>query len=94
MEPREEFREKIGAQIEKLDAEIDLLKAKARKAKEEARLEAVGQIDQVDQKREELGEKVEEFKNSGQDAWQELKGGVNEAVRELKNSLDQVRSRF
>lgn len=94
MENKQTFQEKVEARIEQLDAEIDLLKAKARKVKAEAKLEAVDQLEKVDQERAGLQEQLKEFNASGKDAWQDLKGGINEALEDLEESLDQARSNF
>jgi hypothetical protein len=91
---RKAYEEKIDAQLEEFNAQIALLKARAAKAKAEAKIEYYKTIEALQQKQEEAGAKLHELKNTGDDAWEDLKTGSEKAWVEIKIAFNDAVARF
>jgi multidrug resistance efflux pump len=74
--------------------QIALLKARADKAKADAKLEYYKTIDTLQHKQNEAGTKLHELKNAGDDAWEELKTGAEKAWDEVKAAFHSAGSKF
>ena len=75
-------------------AKIDVLKAKAEKAKVEAKIKYYGEIEDLRTKQKLTKQKLQDLRESGDDAWEELRAGVDKALDDLKDALNRAASRF
>ena len=91
---RKVYVDKAESQLKKWGTEIDVLKAKADKAKAEARITYLKQIEELRSKQESVKQKVHELKESGDEAWEDFTKGVEEAFKDMKKALKQAASRF
>lgn len=91
---RKVYEEKIDAQIKEWNAQIDLLKAKADKAKAEAKIDFYKTIDALQHKQEEARTKLKELKTAGDEAWEDVKNGVEKAWAEIRIAYKEAASRF
>jgi len=91
---RKAYEEKIDAQIKEWNAQIDLLKAKADKAKAEAKIDFYKTIDALQRKQNEARTKLQELKTAGDEAWEDLKTGAEKAWAEVKAAYHDASSRF
>jgi len=94
MESKKTYQEKMEAQLREWSAKIDLLKAKAEKAKADAKITYLKQIEELRSKQESVKQKIHEFKESGDEAWEDFKEGVEEAAADLKKALKRAVTRF
>ena len=94
MSERDAYREKMKAQIDEFDAEIDRLLAKARKAKADAKIDYEKQIDELRGKRKEIAQKMDALESASGDAWKDLKQGLENSWEILKKSLSQAKEKF
>jgi len=94
MSLKDAYREKIEAQIEEQRARIELLKAKAKRAAADAKIMVYEEIGDADAKLAALKEKLRELGNASGDAWQEMKGGVEQAWADLAESCQRAARRF
>jgi uncharacterized coiled-coil DUF342 family protein len=94
VDKKEEYIQKLDAQLREWSAGIDDLKAKADKAKGEIKTEYNKQIESLDAKREAARKKLKELKEAGGQAWEELKTGAEKAWNELKTALDNAVDKF
>lgn len=94
LEKKKAYQEKIELQLKEWTVNIDVLKAKADKAKADARLKYKEQIENLRVKQEVALEKLQELKDSGGEAWEEITGGVDKALEDLKKAFSRARSRF
>jgi len=62
--------------LDEWKAEIDKMKAKADKVDADAQLEYYKQVEDLHLKYEATQEKLEELKEAGEDAWEDLKAGL------------------
>lgn len=91
---RKAYEEKIDAQLEELNAQLVLLKARADKAAAAAKIEYYKTIEALQQKQDEAGAKLHELKSSGDDAWEDLKTGSEKAWNEIKIAFNEAVARF
>jgi uncharacterized coiled-coil DUF342 family protein len=94
MDKKEEYIQKLDAQLREWSVKIDELKAKADKAKGDIKIEYARQTEALDAKREAARKNLRELREAGGQAWEELKAGAEKAWHELKTSLDNVVDKF
>ena len=81
---RKAYEEKIDAQLEEWNAQIALLKARADKAKAEAKIEYNETIETLQRRRDEAKAKLHELKTAGDEAWDEVKTAFRFASSKFK----------
>ncbi|MDY0222846.1 MAG: coiled coil domain-containing protein [Desulfobacterium sp.] len=91
---RKAYEEKFDAQFEEWNAQIALLKAKADKAKANAKIGYYKKIEELERKQEVAGTKLRELKNVGDEAWEEFKLGTEKAWDEVKIAYHKIASKF
>jgi hypothetical protein len=91
---RKAYEEKLDAQLEEWSAQIALLKARADKAKAEAKIEYYKTIEALQQRQDEAGTKLHELKTAGDEAWEDLKTGAEKAWTEVKAAFHDAASKF
>lgn len=93
-EKRDAYVEKLKAQIDKWNADIDGLQAKANQAGADAKVKMQKHIDDLKAKRQELEEKIKPIQKAGGEAWEDLKSGANQAFKALGEAVQAAKSRF
>jgi hypothetical protein len=93
-EKRKAYEEKLAAQLNEWNAQIALLKARADKAKAEAKIEYYKTIDALQQRQDEARTKLHELKTAGDEAWEDLKTGAEKAWDEVKSAFHDAISKF
>jgi len=91
---RKAYEEKLDAQLEEWNAQIALLKAKADKAKAEAKVEYYKTIENLQHRQDEARAKLHELKTAGDEAWEDLKTGAEKAWDEVKAAFHSAASKF
>lgn len=91
---RRAYEEKLQSQFEEWNAQIALLKAKADKAKADARIEYYKNIEALEHKQTEAGSRLQELKSAGDEAWEEVKTGAEKTWDEVKAAYHNVVSKF
>jgi len=94
MSEKEIYEKKLQTQLDDWSTEIDKLKAKADKAKDNAKLEYQEQIESLNLKRQEAQGKLKELKEASGDAWEDIKSGVDLAWNSLSEAVKSATSRF
>jgi predicted ATP-binding protein involved in virulence len=94
MSKREAYEQKLEAQLKEWKIDIDKMKAKADKADAQARLEYYKKIEELRTKQEAAQKKLTELKAAGEDAWEDLKAGIDLAWGSLGEAVKSARSRF
>ena len=93
-EKRKAYEEKLDAELSEWNAQIALLKARADKAKAEAKIEYYKTIEALQHKQDEARTKLHELKNAGDEAWEDLKSGAEKAWDEVKAAFQSAVSKF
>jgi predicted ATP-binding protein involved in virulence len=91
---RKAYEEKFDAQLQEWNAQIALLKAKADKAKAEAKIEYYKTIESLQHKRDTARVKLEELRSAGDGAWEDLKTGAEKAWAEVKTAFHDAVAKF
>ena len=88
------FQQKLEAELKEWDAKLEKLKSKASAAKAEIRAEFELQLEFLAAERALADEKLEELRQHGQWAWEDLKDSASEVWSELHAALERTLSRF
>jgi hypothetical protein len=91
---RKAYEEKFDAQLKEWSAEIALLKAKADKAKAEAKIEYYKTIETLQARQNAARTKLQELKTAGDDVWEDIKTGTENIWAEVKAAFQNAASRF
>lgn len=94
MSKKEAYLQKLRAQLDEWDAEIQKLKASAQKATAELHIDYKEDIEKMRAKREIARKKLEELTHAGDEAWEDLKEGIEKAWKDLGDSIKSGVSRF
>jgi len=94
MSNRDAYEQKLRAKLDEWQAEIDKLKAQARGAEADSRLEREKEAEHLEAKREEVRQKLEEMREAGDDAWDDVRAGAERAWESLSDAFEKARSRF
>lgn len=88
------YKQKRQAQLRQLDAEIDKLRAKAAEATADAKIELDRSLEEVRGHREALRSRLDELADAGEDAWTEVRDGVDAAWKRMRSAFDDASARF
>jgi phage tail tape-measure protein len=80
--------------LDEWNAEIDKLKAKAGEAETESRLKYEKALENLQQRRQEVEEKLTKVRHAGEDAWQDLQSGAQNAWDAMEEALKSATSKF
>jgi len=94
MEDKKSYLQKLAAQLQEWDTEIDELKVKAHLAKADAKDELDKQIDELRTKKEAARSKLQQLQDSGDEAWDDIKAGVEKSWTELRGAVRSAMSKF
>ena len=94
MNQKELFEKKMRARLDEWSAEIDRLEARAEQADADVRMALKQEIDAAAARRDVVRTKLEEFASAGDDAWEDLKTGMEHAWSSLESAMRAARSRF
>ncbi len=94
MENKEEYQGKMEAQLSEWGVELDKLKARADKAVADTRQDYYDQIEALHAKQSSMQAKLQELKTSSDDAWGDLKEGLDHSWNQVKDSFNKAAARF
>jgi chromosome segregation ATPase len=91
---RDAYVEKLQGNIAKWNGELDEIEVKAKQAKDDAKAEFNKQIEEIKAKRQALEAKMTELKSSSEEAWEDVKKGVDIARQVLGQAINSAKERF
>jgi hypothetical protein len=91
MNEKKAYVEKAQAQLHEMEAQIDLLQAKAEGATADAKVEYLETVKDLRSRRREIEEKIDSLTVAGVDAWSELRQGISAAADDLTRALDKAK---
>ena len=91
---RKAYEEKLDAQLNEWNAQITLLRAKAKNAKADARVDYYKTIEALEQKQDKAKTKLLELQAAGDEAWEAVKTGAEKAWAEVKTAYHDAASKF
>ena len=87
MGTKEAYKQKIEAEIELAQAKLAELKAEAKSATADTRIQYDKQIGELEQKVDAAKAKLEELAEAGEDVWEDLKDSVEDAWDSLSSTV-------
>lgn len=93
-EKRAAYRERRRAQLQEWSARLDVWRARARKTKAGVKIRYHEGLEELQDALDRMGYRVDELERAGEDAWNELRDGVDEAAAEAKSILGRVSRRL
>lgn len=94
MNKRDDFIERVKANLDAWNAEIDILVARAREAGDEARVKYHDDIERLKRHRDETRELLEELQQTSEAAWGTLHQGLEESWERLRKACRDAASHF
>ena len=94
MDKREEYVDRLVAQLKVWGAEINVLRAKAEKETVEVKIAIHKEIEILNKKMQEVQKKISEIKEHTGEAWESLAEGTNKAWKDLKEAVHQAGEKF
>jgi SMC interacting uncharacterized protein involved in chromosome segregation len=94
MKNREEYIDKMTAQLKEWSRKIDELEFRARAAKADAGITYENRIKDMKTKREAVAKRLQELKGAGNEAWEAMTAGVEAAWDEFKHAFTEAKDKF
>ena len=94
MNTRECYIETMKTKLDEWNLELDKLSAKANAAKADAQLDYRKQIEALRKHRDEAGRKLEKLTAASDDAWDDMREGVESAWNKMSHAFSSARERF
>ena len=94
MSMKEAYEKKLSAKIDQWGAELDRLQAEADEADADAQLEYHKHLEELRSMQDDAKKKLSELQNAGDDAWEDLKAGIEHAWDSLEMAFKSAASRF
>jgi Fe-Mn family superoxide dismutase len=91
MSKKDEYKKKIEAEVELVQTKMAEWKANVKNTAADARIKYAKQVDELEQKMEATKAKLKELGESGEDAWERLKDGVEGAWAALSAAVRGMR---
>lgn len=94
MSLKDAYAKKMQAELDEWNAEIDKLKARAKKADAQAQIEYHKQVENLQGMQDKAKHRLDELRASSDEAWEDVKKGAEDAWHALGEALTAARSRF
>jgi hypothetical protein len=84
------YQEKIRAQIKEMKAKMTMLEAEAEKSSADMRIKYQKSLDDLKSRFKDIEMRLDRFSNSTEDAWDEIRSGIDKSMSALRNALDKA----
>jgi predicted nucleic acid-binding Zn-ribbon protein len=91
LEKKKKYLDKMDTQLYQWETEIDELKKKADRAKNDVKQEYLKQIDALNEKKEDAQKKLQDLKAANEEVWADLKKIVDKAWTDMRRSIKSIR---
>lgn len=91
---RDAYRQIFEARLKELEARIAILQARAEKASADAKIEFDQQLQVLNQKYMDARNRLKDWRASAEDAWDELRSGMEESLDELSEAVENAGKRL
>ncbi|MEQ8385540.1 MAG: hypothetical protein RH949_24570 [Coleofasciculus sp. A1-SPW-01] len=88
------YRDKVQAELNKLNAQVDEMKAKAAQAQADTKIQYTSLLEELQTRQVAVQKKLEELQTASQDAWEDIKIGVEAAWLDLQQSFQNAVAKF
>jgi cob(I)alamin adenosyltransferase len=94
MSTKEAYKQKIEADLELVQAKLAELKAQAKSFTADARIKYDKQVDELEQKLDAAQAKLKDLGEASEEAWEQLKDGMESARDALSAAVRDTRNKF
>lgn len=94
MSTKEAYKQKLDAELEIAKARLDEFKAKAKSMSADTRINYDKHLEELEHSVQTAKAKLTELGEAGGDGWEKLKEGVEKAVKGLSNKISDVTEKF
>jgi gas vesicle protein len=94
MSTKEAYKQKIEAELELAQAKLAEFKAQAKVSTADARIKSAKQVDELEQMIGATKAKLKELGEASEDAWEQLKDGVESAWGALSVAIRNAAAKF
>lgn len=94
MTKKQAYEERLRAELDEWTAKIDVLKAKADKAEAGAKIKYYETIEELQAKQTLAKDKLRRLHEASDDAWEDLKKGIQSAWSDLGDAVRSATSHF
>lgn len=94
MSMKESYEKKLQAQLDEWNADIGKLKAQAEKAEADAKIKYNKEIEELQAMQAAAKKKLAQLKEAGDDTWEDLKAGIENAWDSLSKAMKSTASKF
>lgn len=84
------YQEKAQARYDQYSAKIENLLARFNETKADTKLKIKNQFEDLTHQQESVADKLDQMKNAGEDAWQEMRSGIDSALDDLEKTYQQT----
>lgn len=91
---RDEYMQKLKAQLDEWNAEARKWEAKAKEAQSHMKAEYEKQLAALNARRDEALEQMKRLQGASADAWQDVMRGADEAWKNMHDAFNKARSHF
>jgi F0F1-type ATP synthase membrane subunit b/b' len=91
---RHPYEEQVEARLRELDAEIELLRAKADRMKADASATNRDLIAELTKRRETVADRLSEYRDAADSALSRIKDGVDQAMGDLSRAVNDASTAF
>lgn len=94
MSLRKEYQQKVEEKTKEWGAKLEEFKAKAEGVQAETKMQLYEEIKTLNAKQEAAQEKLHQLQKAGEDAWEDLRTGVDNALDDLSHALNAAKSKI
>ena len=94
MEKKKAYQQKAQAKLAEKRADIDKVKAKAKGASADAKIEASKAVDELESKYQVAKKKLDLLVDAGEDAWEDIAKGFDNAWDDVSGAVKKVFARL
>ncbi len=91
---KELYQQKLEAQLDQWNAEIDKLKAQGEELEADAKIDYYRKLEELSVKREEIAQKLKEIKKAGDDTWETIKLSAGSLMIKFQEEFEQVQEQL
>ena len=91
---KQAYEQKVQAQIDRWNADMDRLKAEAMTADADTKLKLDEQLNKLTGKKKQAEAELDKLRRAGEDAWEDMKIGIDQSLSIFGESVKSAVQRF
>ena len=88
------YKQKARAQIKEMKAKMQMLEAQAEKAGADMRIKYEKNLNDWKSRFDNIDMRLNKLSDSSEDAWEEIRTGIDKTMDELNNAIDNAKEQF